>query len=148
MKNHFGHKDSVIPKPKHLFESSITSDNLSSINQKITYNSATQLSNQLNTKINKSLKRKCPQQPTNNTHNIPNVSETTHEDTDESESSDFVTLKPSKTKKNNIQSEILDLLKEEKKETQENNKQFFNLMERLIGLEEEKLKILKEKSTQ
>lgn len=44
---------------------------------------------------------------------------------DESESSDFVTLKPCKTKKKNIQSEILDLLKEEKKETQENNKQFF-----------------------
>lgn len=46
-----------------------------------------------------------------------------------------------------MQSQILDLLKEEKKETQENNKEFFSLMGRLIELEEEKIQILKSKTT-
>lgn len=61
--------------------------------------------------------------------------------------SDSINLKQVRVKnKKNIPSQILDLLREEKKETAENNKQFFNLMGRLVELEEEKLKVLKSNS--
>lgn len=59
MKNHFGQKDSVLPKNKQLFESSII-DKPGTSTQNVVYNSAAQLSAELKSKINKpTLKRKC-----------------------------------------------------------------------------------------
>lgn len=149
MKNYFGHKDSVTPKVKQLFESAITSNKESS-QQNLIYNSATQLSDKLKSKVNKPLlKRKYLNQSTS----VPNDDKLnnsghTQVSSDASEDSDSASITPIRVKKKkNVQSQILDLLNEDKKETQENNKQFFNLMGRLIELEEEKLKILKQKTT-
>lgn len=149
MKNYFGHKDSVTPKVKELFESAITSNKESS-QQNLIYNSASQLSDKLKSKVNKPLlKRKYLNQSTS----VPNDDKLnnsgyTQVSSDASEDSDSASITPIRVKKKkNVQSQILDLLNEDKKETQENNKQFFNLMGRLIELEEEKLKILKQKTT-
>jgi len=46
MKNHFGYKDSVSPKNKKLFESSII-DKPGTSTQNVVYNSAPQLSTEL-----------------------------------------------------------------------------------------------------
>lgn len=155
MKNNFGHKDSVSPKVQQLFESSIHSNKESS-QQNSVYNSATQLSDKLNSKTNKPfLKPKQNNKSTPKTtyvntkddSTLSNSSGYTLQGSDESEDSDSVSIKPRVKKKKNVQSQILDLLKEEKKETQENNKQFFSLMGRLIELEEEKIQILKSKTT-
>jgi len=68
------------------------------------------------------------------------------ENTNDSDDSDSINLKQVRVKnKKNIPFQILDLLRGKKKETAENNKQFFNLMG-LVELEEEKLKVLKSNS--
>jgi len=151
MKNHFGHKDSVSPKNKQLFESNI-SDKPGTSTQ--IFNSASQLSAELKSKISKpTLKKKCisqcKQQPTLvNTNFAREINTVTQVNTDDSDDSESVILKPLRVKKSkNIPSQILDLLREEKKETVENNKMFFNLMGCLVELEEEKLKVLKSYST-
>lgn len=151
MKNHFGHKDSVSPKNKQLFESNIT-DKQRTSTQSIVYNSAPKLSAELESKKSKpTLKRKCisqhePQSSLVNT-NVETEINTCQVNTADSDDSDSVTLKPLRRKnKKNIPSQILDLLREEKKEAVENNKLFFNLMGRLVELEEEKLKVLKSNS--
>lgn len=153
MNNYFGRKDSVTPKAKQLFESAITSDKQSS-HHNVIYNSAILLSDELKSKP---LKRKYLDQSTSQATSLnndspnsdtPSTSGYTQVDSNASEDSDSASLKPTRLKKKkNVQAQILDLLKEDKKETQENNKQFFNLMGRLIELEEEKLKILKSKTT-
>lgn len=151
MKQHFGHKDSFSPKNYQLFESKIT-DKSGTSTQSIAYNSAPKLAAELKTKISKpTLKRKCQydlQPPLVNTNVATGRNTTTKVNTTDSDDSDSGILKPVKVKnKKYIPSQILDLLREEKKERVENNKLFFNLMGRLVELEEEKLKVLKSNST-
>lgn len=116
MKNHFGYKDSVSPKNKQLFESNIT-DKPGTSTQSVMYNTAPQLSAELKSKINKtSLKRKCisQSQPTLVNNNVAKDITVTHVNTDDSDDSDSVILKPVRNKKKNIPYQILDLLREEK----------------------------------
>ena len=116
MKNHFGHKDSVSPKNKQLFESNIT-DKPGTSTQSIVYNSAPKLSAELNLKISKpTLKRKCislyESQSSSSlvNTNVETEINTSQVNTAYSDDSDSVTLKPLRGK-NKLEEEKLKVLK-------------------------------------
>lgn len=103
MKNHFGHKDSVLPKNKQLFESSII-DKPGTPLQNVVYNSAAQLSAELKSKINKpTLKRKCisqcKSQSTSMDTNVDKDITEIRENTNDSDDSDSINLKQVRVKK-------------------------------------------------